>query len=125
MIGKELEDAVLRGDVTAAVAVKFFSRAIIGAALHYHEGNIAATARALGVKRTSLCLMIERRMSLQSIIKRSAYQRQRRVRKEDVVCEECGCVITSEACFGCHSISEAIYIASTYTSETDNYSVKP
>ena len=125
MIGEKLEDAVLRGDVTAADAVKFFSRAIIGAALHFHEGNIAATARALGVKRTSLSLMIERRMSLQSIVRRGVYQRQKRVRKEDVVCEECGCVITSEACFDCHSIAEAIYIASTYTSESDNYSVKP
>lgn len=121
----ELIEAVLNGDVTAADAVKFFSRAILGAALHYHEGNIAATARALGVKRTSLSLMIERRMSLQSIVRRGVYQRQKRVRKEDVVCEECGCVLTSEACWGCRSIADAIYIASTYTSENDNYSAKP
>jgi hypothetical protein len=124
MIGKELEDAVLRGDVSASAAVKFFSRAIIAAALHFFEGNIAATARALGVKRTSLSLMIERRMSLQSIVRRGVYQRQKRIRKEDVVCEECGCVLTSDACFGCQAIADAIYIASTYTSETYNYSVK-
>ena len=125
MIGDELAEAVINGEVTYHDAVQFFSRSLISAALHFHEGNIAATSRSLGVKRTSLSLMIARRLTLKSIVRRGIYQRRKRVRKVDKVCEECGCVLTSQACFGCLAISESIYIASIYTSESDNYSAMP
>ncbi len=88
-----LEEAVLNGDVTCQDAVQFFSRSIIGAALKFHGGNIAATARCLGVKRTSLSLMVQRRMRLESIVRNHKFQRQRRVRPTDVICPDCLCVM--------------------------------
>ena len=100
MIGDELAKAVLNGDVTYHDAVQFFSRSLISAALHFHEGNIAATARSLGVKRTSLSLMVQRRMRLEGIVRYHKFQRQRRVLREDVICPECLCVMR-DSCSMC------------------------
>ena len=101
-----LEEAVLNGDFTCQDAVQFFSRSIIGAALKFHEGNIAATARSLGVKRTSLVVMVQRRMRLEGIVRHHKFQRQRRVRPTDIICPYCLCVM-QESCSMC-SVLQAI-----------------
>lgn len=63
MLGQELHEAVLDGDVCFGDAVQTFSRQIIASVLKYYGGNITKTAKALGVNRQSMSMMIKRRMT--------------------------------------------------------------
>ena len=111
-LGKQLDDAVFAGTLTLADAVKIFSRAVLVAAIKAKDGNLAETARNIGVKRTSLTEMVQRRFSLRKITRHGRYHRKARPIKEDPVCEECRCVFTSDQeCQGCVFVSDSIALA--------------
>jgi hypothetical protein len=106
MIGDQLAEAVLDGELELFEAKKLFALAVIGATLKQFDGNIAATARALGVKRTSLSEMIRTRMNLQKLIAKTKHKV--RVEKKREYCPECRSVLTPNGCFGCAIIAECL-----------------
>lgn len=115
MIRYDLAESCLDGDMTLADAVKLYSLAIIGAALSFHEGNITATARSLGLNRTTLSEMLQKKMMPQSMIYFRKYQGRPKTSLKYTTCEECGCVVTSQECFGCRAIARALHKACTCT----------
>lgn len=112
ILGKQLEEAVFAGTLSLADAVKIFSRAVLVASIKASDGNLAATARNIGVKRTSLTEMVQRRFTLWKITRHGRYHRKARPIKEDPVCEECRCVLMSgQECRGCSAVSDSIALA--------------
>jgi hypothetical protein len=104
--GQALHDAVLDGGISCAEAVKLFSFNVIASCLAYYEGNVAATAKALGVKRSSLSFMIQSRMDLKHVL--SNTKRTLRIKKKRAFCPECRGVLTEFGCFGCPIIQMGI-----------------
>jgi hypothetical protein len=107
MIGEKLEEACLNGEISLHVAVNLFSRAILTAAHKANEGNIAATARSIGVKRTSLSEMMQRRGNLWRISTHGKYCRHKKTPQE-FICPECLCVSASSSCSFCEGLSSIL-----------------
>jgi hypothetical protein len=96
----------MNGEIGLFEAKKLFALAVIGTSLKHFDGNIAATARALGVERTSLSEMIRTRMNLHKLIAKT--KRKVRVEKKREYCPECRSVLTPSGCFGCVIIAECL-----------------
>jgi len=110
MIGDELAEAVLNGEISLHVAVNLFSRAILTAAHKANEGNLAKTARSIGVKRTSLSEMMQRRGNLWRVSTHGKYYRHKKT-LQDFICPECLCVMR-DSCSMCGDL-QAILARST------------
>lgn len=59
MIGDTLINKALSGAYSHSQAMQTLIEAIVQAALEYHDGNIAAAGRALGIERTTLSMMLK------------------------------------------------------------------
>ena len=103
MIGEKLEEACLNGEISLHVAVNLFARAILMAAHKANKGNLAATARSIGVKRTSLTEMMQRRGNLWRISTHGKYGRHKKT-PPDFICPECLCVSASSSCSMCEGL---------------------
>jgi len=110
-LGEKLEEACLNGEISLHEAVNLFSRAILKAAHKANEGNLAATARSIGVKRTSLTEMMQRRGNVWRVSTHGKYYRHKKT-PQDFICPDCLCVSSSSFCIMCGG-SQAIPACST------------
>ena len=120
-LGNNLLEACLKGEISLHVAVNLFSRAILTAAHKANEGNLAKTARSIGVKRTSLSEMMQRRGTVWRVSTHGKYYRHKKT-LQDFICPECLCVSASSSCIMCED-SQAILAHSTDSlckSKSDN-----
>ena len=120
-LGSKQLEACLNGEISLHVAVNLFSRAILTAAHKANKGNLAATARSIGVKRTSLTEMMQRRGTLWRISTQGKYYRHKKV-PQDFICPDCLSVSASSFCSFCEGLSlvRAYSIDSLCTSRSDN-----
>jgi hypothetical protein len=102
-LGSKQLEACLNGEISLHVAVNLFARAILTAAHKSNEGNLAATARSLGVKRTSLTEMMQRRGNFWRISTHGKYYRHKKV-PQDFICPECLSVLASSSCSMCEGL---------------------
>lgn len=107
MLGKQLEEAVFNGTISIADAVRLFSRAILVSVLKSSDGNIAAAARKMGVKRQSLTEMMQRRGNMWKISTHGRYYRHAPIPK-NIICPECLSVSDSSSCLMCEGLSSAL-----------------
>ena len=106
-LGKQLEEAVLNGTITIADAVRLFSRAILVSVLKSSDGNIAASARKMGVKRQSLTEMMQRRGNMWKISTHGRYYRHKPI-PNDIICQNCLSVSASSSCLMCEGLSSIL-----------------
>lgn len=110
-LGNNLLEACLNGEISLHEAVNLFSRAILTAAHKSNEGNLAATARSIGVKRTSLSEMMQRRGNVWRVSTHGKYYRHKKT-PQDIICPECLSVSASSSCSICAGL-QAILACST------------
>ncbi len=103
-LGSKLEEACLAGEISLHEAVNLFSRAILTAAHKANEGNLAKTARSIGVKRTSLSEMMQRRGNVWRVSTHGKHNRHKKT-PQDIICPECLSVLASSSCIVCEGLS--------------------
>ena len=109
MIGDELAEDVLNGHLEFMRAVSMFRADVISAVLKYHNGNISASARSLGIRRTALLETIRKYKEYQVVVSKARKQRPKVAKTMEKTCDICRCpVVENRPCQGCLALQTAL-----------------
>lgn len=109
MIGDELAEDVLNGHLEFMRAVSMFRADVVSAVIKYHHGNIAASARSLGITRTALTETIRKYMEYKVVMEVARKQRPRVAKTMAKTCDICRCpILPNRDCRGCLAIASAL-----------------
>jgi len=109
LIGDELAEDVLNGYLEYMRAVSMFRADVISAVLKYHNGNISASARSLGIGRTALVETCRKYMEYKVVVNKARKQRPKVAKTMAKTCEICRCpVVANRPCVGCLALKSAL-----------------